>query len=170
MIHLTIGLFKHEHQAGKAISKLKKSKLSSDISVIVKDDKTGKVRLHQVKESPGTEEKAASIEGAEVGAIAGIIGAISAVINPALASLEIIGALAAAMGVAGGAIGATFGGVLGSLNDAGLPPERAKFYKKSVHRGELLICISSKIEAQEQLKKILNENGASNIHFLEVKK
>ena len=169
MIHLTIGLFKHEHEAGSAISILRESKFSKDISVIAKDDKTGEIRLHQVKESPGVEEKAGSIAGAEIGVLAGIISGVSAIMNPALATLGIVGALAASMGVAGAAVGATIGGFFGSLNDAGLPPERAKIYKESVHKGELLVCVSSRLEDRDKIAEMLNKNNAYNVHMLEAK-
>lgn len=169
MVHLTVGLFKHEHEAGNAIAALKDDSLAKDISIIAKDDKTGRIHLHQVKEGAGAEEMAGSVRGAELGAIAGIVGGISTIINPAFAAVGIVGALAAAMGVMGAAVGATAGGFVGALNDAGLPPERAKMYEDSIKRGELFVCVSSAREAQAELMDILTRHGAVNVHSLEAK-
>ena len=169
MVHLTVGLFKHEHEVGNLLAKLKESKLTRDISVIVRDDKTGRVHLHQVKEAPGDEELAGTVRGAELGAIVGMIGGISTVINPTLAVPGVVGALVASMGVMGATVGATAGGYLGALNDTGLPPERAKMYRDRIHKGELFVCLSSARDVQPQLVKLLEDHGAVNVHTWEAK-
>ena len=167
MAHLTVGLFENTKKAGVAVAELKENVFSRNISLIAKDKNTGKVHLHQIKETPGIEEKPAAIKGAEIGLVAGILSGLSVILDPDIATLGVLGAFAASMGVMGGVVGASVGGFFGSLNYTGIPPERAKIYKDRIKGGEVFVCVSSGLKERDSLEKILKECGASDVHTIE---
>jgi len=164
MIHLVVGLFKNTKEATNAIVELKASKSSNDISLIAKDEKTGNVHLQQVKEMRGEEAVPGEIRGSEIGIVGGVLLGLFIITNPEFAGG--IGVLAAALGVTGATIGTLAGVTLGSLNKAGLPPERAKMYKDKIKRGEVFVSVSTSVNNEETIESIFAKHNASLIHSM----
>lgn len=166
MVNLVVGLFKNKKDANEAIMELKASQYSEDISLIAKDTKTKEIYAHQVKEMPGEEEMPGANKGLEIGFVGGVVIGLFMILNPAVSSLGVLGALCAAFGVTGATIGTLTGAYLGSLNKAGLPPERAKLYKNKIKSGEIFVSVLTPNEGRKELKSIFAKHGASHIHSL----
>ncbi|MCL4439828.1 MAG: hypothetical protein M1609_04315 [Firmicutes bacterium] len=166
MTHLVVGLFKDAHQAGAAIAELKPIVAAKDISLIAKDAKTGKINIHQVKETGELTEMSGARIGAEIGGVAGVLGAISTIINPAFAPIAVVGALALAMGVTGATVGELAGSFIGSEVKSQLPPERAKLYKDKIKNGEVFVVATSSLNRQKELMPVFQHHGATDIHTM----
>lgn len=166
MTHIVVGLFSSSKQAGEAVSELKGIVAARDISLIAKDEKTGKVNIHQVKETGELTEMSGGKIGAEIGGVAGVIGGISTILNPALASIAIVGAMAVAMGFTGATLGELAGSFIGSETESQFPPERAQLYKDKIQSGEVFVSVSSLVNRQKELSAIFGKHGATHIHTM----
>jgi uncharacterized membrane protein len=158
MVHLVIGLFKNEKQATDAILELKASKSSGDISVIAREELSGNIHIHQVKEIPCEELTGGEKRGTIIGMVGGLL--IGLFLIPTTKS---VGIMAIALGVIGAIIGTLTGAVFGSYNKAGLHPERAKMYKDKIKKGEVFVSVSTSAQHEKELKSIFTKHNVSEI-------
>ena len=80
MAHLITGLFVDSKEAGEAVAELKNKGYAKDVSLVAKDDTSGKVESHTIKQD-GTEGAATGATiGAVVGAGATLLAGITAVL------------------------------------------------------------------------------------------
>lgn len=171
MTHLVIGLFENKEKAGAAVSKLNRLVASKDISLIAKDAHTGKVHIHQVKETKSLTEVTGANLGIEIGFLAGVVGGISTIVSEEeVLSLGAVAAIAVAMGFVGATVGMLIGEFFGTQKENGFPPERAQLYKDKIEKGEVFVSVRTSPHNDQQLKEIFNEFGASQVHSLDSQK
>lgn len=161
MAHLVAGLFTNSDRAGKAVAELNNAGFTEDISVIAKDEDTGKVSDHQVKQEVSDGAAGGAVTGGILGALAGLIAGLSSVVVPGLGALVIAGPLTALWGVTGGALGALGGGLVGALVDAGIPEERAKLFEDRIKAGDVLVTVTAPHERETEAQKILAKHQAA---------
>jgi len=162
MTHLVTGVFDDKARAHACLKALKAAGYERDLSVISKDTKTGAVSLYEVK-SGETEEKDEAM-GGKIGGIAGVLGGLSTILNPALASPPIVVTFATAMGVVGVALGEAMGGFIGDLHHADFTQEHLAAMKRDVEKGHACLAVQSEDENDEPIVTILKKHGAAHIH------
>lgn len=159
MAHLITGLFVDSKEAGNAVSELKTKGYAKDISLIAKDEDSGKVESHTVKQD-GTEGAATGATvGAVVGAGATLLAGITAVLVPGIGLVA--GSLAVALAAA--TTGAVAGGLIGYLVDKGIPENKAKEYQDRIEAGDVLIAVEADHENESAIADILSTYGAVDI-------
>lgn len=161
MKNITYALFKNSDEAGRAISILKEKGYTKDISLVAKDEDTGKVKSKGVKKDVSEGAVVGGVTGAAIGAVAAAIGlSLNPVTLPALGVVLSGGPLSALLGGVGGAVS---GGLVGALVDAGVPEEEAKIYEDRIKRGEVLVAVTSDMEHRANLETIFKDHRASKL-------
>ena len=169
MTYIVVGLFKDHNKAGNAVAELKGIVDAKDISILAKDEKSGKIHVHQIKETGELTEATGGAKGAELGAVAGVIGGISTIMNPAFAAVGVVAAMAVAMGLAGATIGEFTGAFIGAEEEDAFPPERARLYKDRIRAGEVFVSASSDKDKTGELTTIFGKYGATKVHTMQTR-
>ncbi|MFE1747150.1 DUF1269 domain-containing protein [Coleofasciculus sp. H7-2] len=128
--------------------------------------------------SPPSASKAQ--EGTTIGAIAGGaaggvlglalgLGTIAAI--PVLGPISIIGMAATALAttLTSGVIGATAGGLLGSLTGYGIPEEQAAVYSDRIHHGDYFLIVEGTEAEVRQAEAILNRWNVQELRIYDAK-
>lgn len=152
MSHLVIGVFKDTLEAGKAVATLKEAGFTQDISVIAKDeDYFGQVSTHNVKNDSGIKGGAV---GAVIGGMAGLIAGVSSIFIPGIGPLLVAGPVTALFTAAG----VLAGGFWGTLANAGLAEEVAKYYENAIMRGEVLVAVAASPDSEARVRSIITSH------------
>lgn len=136
-------IFNQPAFASKAVNELRAAGVEDDkISIVAKDDGDTVImdgsgdETHQAaKDITG---KAAA--GAGVGTLAGIAALAIPGVGPFVAGGAIAQGAIGGAAVAGAATGAAAGGIVGALQDHGIPKEDAEYYEAELNRGGVLVA------------------------------
>lgn len=162
MAYFILSFFNSRDRAAKAAGELKGKGYIDDISIIMKEGK-GDVETHAVKQTTPK----AFVQGAEAGGILGVaLGIIANIVSfavPGAGTYSIFGPLALVWGVTGAALGALSGGFIGAFVDIGLPEATAAEYEDRLKKGQTLIAITGEQHKENEVKRILEKNGAGEI-------
>ncbi|HEY1074172.1 MAG TPA: general stress protein [Patescibacteria group bacterium] len=169
MHEMIVAAFPDRSKADKAIEHLENKGYSEkDISVITRQSDTKDVRT--VGESDqAADVGSAAVTGGTLGGVAGLLLAAAGII--------IVGPIAAALGLAGVAgtvasgavIGAVAGGLTAALTNLGIPAEQAKEYDRVVQEGGVILAIPVKDLDKDEIRRILEGNGAEGTSEIEMK-
>lgn len=161
--HSVYGIFYDHHALDRTLNILKsKNFRNSDISILMhKKYETEKHPYHEFSKAPeGATAGAAT--GALAGGILGWLVGAGALVIPGLGPFIAAGPIMAA--IAGAGLVGTVGGVAGGLIGLGIPEHEAHKFAGYVKEGGILISIHVDDDVWESsAKKILEENGATNI-------
>jgi uncharacterized membrane protein len=150
-----IGMFDDPTTARRALDTLRNSSLPlEDISLIAQNtdgtlaaDNSGDVSAAQ---------------GATVGAVWGGLVGLAALLIPGIGPFIAFGALGAAL--TGVVTGAVVGGISAALIDfSGIPEDEAHGYEQQVRDGKTLLAVKARDEDSAEVRRILNEIGASTV-------
>jgi hypothetical protein len=167
-----LGFIKSHDQADNAIDVLKSAGFNAnDISIMVKESPEFKTVTAHVGEKVVGGTTAGIAGGAVIGGIAGLLTGIGAIAIPGIGGFLIGGPIAAALGLTGAAAttatgaatGALAGGLIGALTSLGIPREKVEVYERKLKEGAILIAVSPTDEREDEAKKILERNGATDI-------
>jgi hypothetical protein len=115
-------------------------------------------------DAPGPDDTAEGVgEGALIGGLAGLLAGVAALAIPGVGPLFVAGALASVVTstAAGATAGAAAGGILGMLNEAGIPDEQARMYESGIRSGNVLVTVRTNNEGAA--RDALREAGAIDI-------
>jgi uncharacterized membrane protein len=153
------GLFEDYAAAQTAVERLVDIGVpASDISLIVQKERV--VEPEVVEEAPATATGTAT--GALLGAVGGLLVGAALLAVPGVGPVLAAGPLAAVLG--GAAIGAATGGLIGAIVDLGVSEEYARIYVREIERGSTLLVVRTNAVPPEEVRDILAESGATNIH------
>lgn len=164
----TAGLFTDSKAAGDAVAELKGAGYADDISVVAKDESTGKVSTEQVEQSVADGAAAGAVTGGMAGILTGVLASLVSVALPGVGTVLVAGPFVTSWALAGGALGALTGGIVGALVDAGFDENKAKMYEESILRGEVLIAVTSDPDAQPAIVDILQKYGVYEVDTVEI--
>jgi hypothetical protein len=140
-----------------------------DVNVIMTDDAR---KRHFGSDRPSSELGDKAMEGAGAGsAIGGTLGAIAGAIaaigtSVALPGLGLVIAGPIAAAFAGAGAGGLTGGLIGALVGAGIPEDRAKEYESGVKKGNIVLGVQPRDEAEARyIEDEWRRAGAENIHY-----
>jgi hypothetical protein len=105
--------------------------------------------------------------GAAVGAAVGLAAGAAMLLVPGFGLVLAAGPLAWALGGAAGAAaaGAVAGGVYGALQDLGVEETTARGYEERLREGGMLLSARVPMLPEEQIRAVLVEHGAEDVHF-----
>jgi hypothetical protein len=154
---------------------------AADISLIVRDTETlreaagreadlGEGRaappvaeeVAPVTAAVSSEAPSATVKGAKIGGIGGLLIGLGALTVPGSAPVVAAAPLVAALG--GAAAGAAAGGLVGALVDLGVPEEHATVHVSDVERGHVLVTVRTDAASQRQVRELMADAGALSLH------
>jgi len=146
---IAIGVFSDMNQARHAIDELKRAGF---------DDKEIGFLSRVAETETGNDVEGSAATGAiSGGVLGGVLGAAAALLIPGFGPAIAGGILAATVG--GVALGATAGGILGTLTGIGFSENEASFYQRELEAGRTIVTVKSADGAAEATV-ILRNNGA----------
>jgi uncharacterized membrane protein len=159
------GLFETYQQANEAVLALGNLGFTSDeVSVLAQESV-----LRQGESTAASGAAAGAASGATLGGIAGLIAGIAGFTIPGIGPLLGVGFLASILGTTavGAGAGAVAGGALGALADLGASDTHARRYEKAIRAGHILLAIRTPEASAREVKEVLTEYGASEVHTQE---
>jgi hypothetical protein len=145
-----IGLFNDRESAERAYQELINNGYTQDEITVVMTDETRKLYFPLVESE--IEDKtleglgAGAVIGGGVGAVAGALAGLGAIMVVPGLGLVIAGPLAA--GLTGAGTGGVAGGLIGALVGSGIREEKAKFYAEEIGQGKILLSVAPHSEAE----------------------
>jgi uncharacterized membrane protein len=140
-----VGLFERYASADQAMNELlQRGFKKQEIGVIVRDG--------AIDSTPGADEtdvaetvSAASICGATIGGIAGLLVGLGTLTIPGIGAVIAAGTLTSVITstAAGAGVGALAGGLIGALVSLGISEEEAQVYAEGVRRGNVLVVVQT---------------------------
>ena len=162
---VVVALFRDSAAAENAIRALRDAGFPRDAIGVAMRDRTAQGRLIAETDSKAAEGAATgAVSGGVLGGLVGLLVGIGALAIPGLGPVIAGGALASALGVAGGTavagagIGAAAGGILGALVGMGIPDEEARHFDRGVREGGTLVTLEA-VGREEEARGILRRFG-----------
>jgi hypothetical protein len=164
---VVVGLFPDPDSAERGVRALNSAGFGRDVIGIAMRQRTAEGELVR---DPGSSRAAqgavaGAVSGGILGGVVGLLVGVGALVIPGIGPIVAGGALAAALGVAGGTamagagIGAASGGLVGTLIGMGIPEQEARRFGRGFEQGGALITVRAGGRAPEALM-LLRENGA----------
>lgn len=156
-----VGVFNDMQSAQEAVREIRRLGLPAEkISVLANRDAAGAQDSEAMTDADkGSDVVADAGIGAALGSIGGLLLGFAAFAIPGLGAVVAAGPIFAALGGAG--VGAVAGGVIGALNEVGVPQEEAQGYQEDVRGGRVLVVVQSDEAAAERVREILDRNGVA---------
>jgi uncharacterized membrane protein len=150
-----IGMFDDPRAARRALETLRDGPLPLEDISIVAQNSDGTV-------DTGDSGDVSAGEGAAVGAVWGGLVGLAALLIPGVGPFIAFGALGAAL--TGAVTGAVVGGITAALIDfSNIPEEEARGYEEQIRAGKTLVAVKARDEDAAEVRRILNEIGASSV-------
>lgn len=156
MVNIVCSLFTDTKAAGDAVADLKGKGYAESISVVHKDEFSGKTKTTNVDQNIADGTAAGAVVGGAVGTVAGLLVGAASFVVPG-AGLIVLGPLATVL--SGATAGAVTGGIVGALVDKGIPEDQAKKFQDAVQRGEVLVCVAVSPENESIITSVLKAYG-----------
>ncbi len=169
-----VGMFETRDAAEDAVQRLLAAGFNRDaIGVAMRDPRES----GELAETTGTDNLSAegatagAVSGAGVGALIGLALVGSTLIIPGVGPVLIGGSLAtgavtsagtAAAALTGAGIGGVSGGLIGGLVGAGIPEEEATGYADRIHKGHVLVAVTTEDADGARARQILIQEGAKS--------
>jgi uncharacterized membrane protein len=159
MTRTVIGLFRDSNEAQAALQDLEGAGFTREHLNLVAFDGSG---TYSDLAKRSSELGSNTTKGAAAGGMAGLLIGLAAVAIPGIGPVVAAGPIAAAL--AGAGVGAATGGMLGALNDMGVPGNEAKYYQEAIRRGGTMLVVQAGGDTSaEQAQSILDRHGAIDI-------
>lgn len=155
-------IFDDRVRAEQAVSELRRLGVrDTDFSFVARSEEEA-VAAGASRESTG----ARAAKGAAVGAGAGALFGLAALVIPGIGPFITAGGFASALGATGGAVasgalvGGTSGAIAGALTKAGYSEEESDFYGPAIERGGVLVAVDTgPLVSDEQARDVLVRHG-----------
>jgi hypothetical protein len=99
--------------------------------------------------------------GASIGGLGGLLIGFATLAAPGVGTILVAGPILAALGGAG--IGAAAGGLIGALQQEGVPEEQARYYAEGVRRGDIVVSVRASGELADRASEVMDRRGAVDI-------
>ena len=154
-----VGVFELHQQAQVAVEKLLASGFDKDhVSVLANMGVTDtESATHSKDESVG----GGLTKGLTWGGIGGAALGLLALASP---GVLVAGPLAIAIAAAGAGVGAIGGGIVGAMNQLGVPDEHANMYNEAVQRGGTVVAADAPEDKTALVTQVMKEAGALNVN------
>lgn len=161
MSKTVIATFGQRDRAERAVYDLRDKGFEKDISIVAKDENSGKVEndKNNARFTGGDPVTDGASTGGVVGGLLGLAAGAGALAIPG------IGPLVAAGPIAGILTGAATGGIVGGLADYGIPKERGKFFEGKVKEGNTLVMVKCSDNRTEEASKVLSQYGGQDVEI-----
>lgn len=154
-----VGLFEVHQHAQAGVDELLAAGVSKDdISVVMNARATG---TEQFTRSDQESVNGNSFTGVAVGGATGLLLGLVALVTPAASGL--VGAGPLVLALTGAGVGAIGGGIVGAMNQLGVPTERASLYDEALQRGGVLVSVHADDPEAERYAEILRKSGALSV-------
>lgn len=170
---VVVALFPGREAAESAIRALHDAGFPRENIGVAARDRSPEGRLLSEGESKAAEGAATgALGGGVLGGVVGLLVGVGALAIPGIGPVIAGGALASALGIAGGTavagagIGAATGGLLGALVGMGIPDVEAKHFERGVREGGTLVTLEAAgrdAEARTILRRFGGDLGATII-------
>lgn len=154
MSKTVVALYDDLEQAHDAVHALDSAAFDSDrISLVIRDaDK----QYAEYGEEPAEVEEVVDgmVAGGLLGGLTGLVVGLFTLVIPGVGPVLAAGPLAIALTGAGA--GAVLGTLVGALVDMGVEEETARYYAEGIHRGGVLVAVTTPDERAEEAAAILN--------------
>ncbi len=145
---IVVALFDDRDDATNAIRELHGSGFGREQIGVAMRDRSAQGELIEETGSSAVEGAAAgAVGGGVLGGLVGLLVGIGAIAIPGIGPVVAGGALASALGVAGGTaaagagIGAATGGLLGALVGLGVPHDEARYFEQGFREGGIIVSV-----------------------------
>jgi hypothetical protein len=145
---IVVALFRDREDATSAIRELHGSGFSREQIGVAMRDRSAEGRLVEETGTSAVQGAAAgAVGGGVLGGLVGLLVGIGAIAIPGIGPVVAGGALASALGVAGGTaaagagIGAATGGILGALVGLGVPHDEAQYFERGFREGGIIVSV-----------------------------
>lgn len=145
---IVVALFQDRDDATTAIRELHRNGFQQDQIGVAMRDRSAQGELVEETGSSAVEGAAAgAVGGGVLGGLMGLLIGIGAIAIPGIGPVVAGGALASALGVAGGTaaagagIGAATGGILGALVGLGVPHDEARYFEQGFREGGIIVSV-----------------------------
>jgi hypothetical protein len=170
---VVVALFPEREAAENAIRALQDAGFSRESIGVAARDRTAEGRLLDEGESRAAEGAATgALSGGVLGGVVGLLVGVGALAIPGIGPVIAGGALASALGIAGGTavagagIGAATGGLLGALVGMGIPDREARHFEQGVQAGGTLVTLDAagrETEARTILRRFGGDLGTATV-------
>ena len=170
---VVVALFPEREAAENAIRALQDAGFSRESVGVATRDRSPEGRLLDDGESKAAEGAATgALSGGVLGGVLGLLVGVGALAIPGIGPVIAGGALASALGIAGGTavagagIGAATGGLLGALVGMGIPDVEARHFERGVREGGTLVTLDAagrEAEARTILRRFGGDLGTATV-------
>lgn len=170
---VVVALFPEREAAENAIRALQEAGFPRESIGVAARDRTPDGRLATEGDSKAAAGAATgALSGGVLGGVLGLLVGVGALAIPGIGPVIAGGALASALGIAGGTavagagIGAATGGLLGALVGMGIPDAEARHFERGVREGGTLVTLDAagrEAEARTILRRFGGDLGATTI-------
>lgn len=170
---VVVALFPEREAAENAIRALQAAGFPRESIGVAARDRTPDGRLVTEGESKAAAGAATgALSGGVLGGVLGLLVGVGALAIPGIGPVLAGGALASALGIAGGTavagagIGAATGGILGALVGMGIPDAEARHFERGVREGGTLVTLDAagrEAEARTVLRRFGGDLGTTTI-------
>lgn len=170
---VVVALFPEREAAENAIRALQDAGFSRESIGVATRDRSPEGRLLDDGESKAAEGAATgALSGGVLGGVLGLLVGVGALAIPGVGPVIAGGALASALGIAGGTavagagIGAATGGLLGALVGMGIPDVEARHFERGVREGGTLVTLEAagrETEARTILRRFGGDLGTATV-------
>lgn len=170
---VVVALFPEREAAENAIRALQDAGFPRESIGVATRDRSPEGRLLDDGESKAAEGAATgALSGGVLGGLLGLLVGVGALAIPGIGPVIAGGALASALGIAGGTavagagIGAATGGLLGALVGMGIPDVEARHFERGIREGGTLVTLESagrETEARTILRRFGGDLGTATV-------
>ena len=169
---VVVALFQDRLAAENAIRALQDAGFSRDGIGVATRDRTAEGRLTEGDSKAAEGAATGALSGGALGGLVGLLVGVGALAIPGLGPVIAGGALATALGVAGGTavagagIGAATGGILGALIGMGIPDDEARRFERGFREGGTLVTLETagrEAEARQILRRFGGDLGSVTV-------
>lgn len=152
-------VFDIHQQAQAAVEKLLAAGVDKDnISVVAN---MGETNTEDHTHSKDESVSGGLAKGLTWGGLGGLALGLMALASP---GVLVAGPLAIALAASGAGVGAIGGGIVGAMNQLGVPDEHANMYHEAVQRGGTVVTVIAPQSDNDRITALLKEAGALNVN------
>ncbi|NLN65446.1 MAG: hypothetical protein GX144_08585 [Clostridiaceae bacterium] len=152
-----VGVFDRVDYAEKAAREIKERGLrTDDISILVKNE--DQTQSSGMKGMVNDNMSNGAVTGGVIGGLAGLLIGAGLVAIPGLGIIAAMGPISGLIG------GAATGGIIGGLVDMGIPEAESKEYETDIRGGKVVFTMKAEEEKADEIKNILQANGAEKVN------
>lgn len=154
-----VGVFELHQKAQVAVEKILAAGVPKDnVSVLAN---MGMTDTEDYTHSKDASVASGVTKGVTWGGLGGLALGLMALVSP---GVLVAGPLAIALAAAGAGVGAIGGGIVGAMNQLGVPDEHANMYHEAVERGGTVVSAFVPDGEIEMTARLMKEAGALNVN------